>query len=304
MQKTYNNNFDVIIIGGSYSGLAAAMALGRALRNVLVIDAGKPCNRQTPHSHNFITQDGKAPAEIAASARAQVEKYDTIKFVNGTVSAGIRTENGFEISTEGGEKFAAKKLIFATGIRDVMPDIPGFAECWGISVLHCPYCHGYEYKNEKTGLLANGNDGYEFAVMLSNWTKDLTLYTNGKSTLTEEETSKLRSHNILIVENEIKELRHRKGHLQNIVFRDGSAEDISALYTRCAFVQHCSVPESLGCKLTEQGHIQTEGVQKTSVPGVFACGDNASPMRTVANAVSLGTAAGMMVNREIIFEGF
>src|SRR5687767_10565291 len=136
---TDKKNFDVIIIGGSYAGLSAAMALGRALRNVLIIDSGKPCNRQTPHSHNFITQDGKTPAEIATLAKQQVEKYDTVTFFSGLATDGAKTENGFQIQTGSGETFRAKKLIFATGVKDVMPTIEGYAECWGISVLHCPY---------------------------------------------------------------------------------------------------------------------------------------------------------------------
>ena len=171
---TNMNTYDVIIIGGSYSGLAAGMALGRALRTVLIIDSGKPCNKQTPHSHNFITQDGKTPKEISTLARQQVEMYDTVKFISGLATNGTKTENGFEIQTSSGETFGAKKIIFATGIRDMMPNINGYAECWGISVLHCPYCHGYEIRNERTGILGNGEYGFEFSQLISNWTKDLT----------------------------------------------------------------------------------------------------------------------------------
>src|SRR5690606_26609566 len=139
-----NKHFDVIIIGGSYAGLSAAMALGRALRNVLIIDGGSPCNRQTPHSHNFITQDGEKPHIIAEKARTQVLQYPTIKFITGIAHSGFKTEFGFTITTKANETFEAKKLIFATGLKDNMPDIKGFSECWGISVIHCPYCHGYE----------------------------------------------------------------------------------------------------------------------------------------------------------------
>lgn len=163
-----NQQFDVIIIGGSYSGLAAAMALGRALRKVLIIDSGKPCNRQTPHSHNFLTQDGKSPKEIAALAKGQVEQYKTVQFFNGLATTGLKTNNGFEIYTDTGKQFTARKVIFATGIHDIMPDIPGFAESWGISVLHCPYCHGYEVKHLATGILGNGNYGFEFSTLISN----------------------------------------------------------------------------------------------------------------------------------------
>ena len=154
-------HFDVIIIGGSYSGLAAAMALGRALRKVLIIDSGKPCNRQTPYSHNFLTQDGKTPKEIATLAKQQVTMYDSVEFFNSLATKVSKTENGFEVQTSSGDIFKSKKLIFATGIKDEMPSIKGFSECWGISVLHCPYCHGYEVRNETTGIFGNGEYGFE-----------------------------------------------------------------------------------------------------------------------------------------------
>lgn len=299
-----DNTFDVIIVGGSYSGLAAGMALGRALRKVLIIDSGIPCNRQTPFSHNFITQDGKPPKEIATTARRQVEKYDTVKIFNGLATTGAKTETGFEIRTATGEIFVAQKLIFATGIKDIMPDIPGFPECWGITVLHCPYCHGYEARKQKTGILGNGAYGFEFSSLISNWTNDLTLYTNGKSTLTHEQLLKIKSHNINIEEDEIERLEHENGYLKHIIFKNGKVIPIEALYSRCSFVQHCPIPESLGCELNDDGYIRVDPFQKTTVHGIFACGDNTSRMRTVANAVSTGTTAGMMVNKELIEDYF
>ena len=299
-----DKNFDVIVVGGSYAGLAAGMALGRALRKVLVIDGGKPCNRQTPFSHNFLTQDGKPPNEIAAAAKRQVERYDTVKFLNGLVTAAVKTETGFETRTEAGDLFVSRKLIFATGIRDIMPDIPGFSECWGITVLHCPYCHGYEVKNQKTGILGNGEYGFEFSALISNWTDDLTLYTNGKSTLTFEQTLTLERRRISIVEDEIQELKHKNGHLQQIIFKNGKAARADAVYARCPFVQHCAIPESLGCELNDKGYLKVDASQKTGVHGVFACGDNTTQLRTVANAVATGTTSGMMVNKELIEEKF
>ena len=137
------NHFDVIIIGGSYSGLSAAMSLGRSLRQVLVIDSGLPCNKQTPHSHNFITQDGEKPAVISAKAKLQVDIYKTVQFFNGLAVKAFKKNKGFEITTESGDVFTSRKVLFATGVKDLLPEINGFAECWGISVLHCPYCHGY-----------------------------------------------------------------------------------------------------------------------------------------------------------------
>jgi thioredoxin reductase len=301
---TDNKQYDVIIVGGSYSGLAAGMALGRSLRQVLIIDSGKPCNRQTPHSHNFLTQDGKTPAEIASLARMQVESYDTVSFFGGVAISGVKTENGFAIQVASGELFNAKKLIFATGIKDIMSDIEGYAECWGVSVLHCPYCHGYEVRNDRTGILGNGEYSFEFSSLISNWTNDLTLFTNGTSTLTAEQTAKVEGHGIKIVEKEIEKLEHVDGHLQHIVFKDGTISSIQALYARSPFEQHCLIPEALGCELTDDGYIKIDPFQKTTVAGIYACGDSTTRIRTVANAVAGGTTAGMMINREIIFEEF
>jgi thioredoxin reductase len=299
-----NKQYDVIIIGGSYSGLAAAMALGRALKKVLIIDSAKPCNRQTPQSHNFITHDGQKPSEIAALAKQQVKHYHTVEFLNGLAINGEKTKNGFEILTDSGEKFNASKLIFASGIDDLMPDIPGYAESWGISVLHCPYCHGYEVRNQKTGILGNGDFGFEFSVLISNWTDNLTLFTNGKADLSIEQSAKLKKHKIRVVEAEIEQLEHENGYLKSVHFKDGSNTPVKALYARSAFVQHSAIPELLGCEINDEGYIRVNPAQKTNIEGIFACGDNCTRMRTVANAVAMGTTAGMMVNKELIEEGF
>jgi thioredoxin reductase len=299
-----NKMFDVIIIGGSYSGLAAGMALGRALRSVLIIDSGMPCNIQTPYSHNFITQDGKTPMEISTLAKQQVKKYDTVKFFDGLATWAEKMDSGFEIGTATGEKFSSHKLIFATGVRDIMPPIEGFRECWGISVIHCPFCHGYEVRNEPTGILGNGEYGFEFSGLISNWTKYLTLFTNGSSTLTADQTKTIQRHSIKIVETEISALKHINGHLQKIIFKDGTTSSISALYARPPFEQHCTIPEDLRCALTDDGYLKTDPMQRTSVAGVFACGDNTTRIRTVANAVAMGTTAGIMVNKEMVIEEF
>ena len=301
---TDQKKIDVIIIGGSYAGLSSAMALGRALRNVLIIDSGLPCNRQTPHSHNFITQDGEKPSAIAEKAKAQVLKYETIKFVNDLAVSGKKTENGFTITTKSGEEFTSKKVIFATGVKDIMPNIRGFSECWGISVIHCPYCHGYEVKNEKTGILANGNFAFHYAQLISNWTKDLIIFTNGKSTLTQEQTDKINKNKIPIIEKEIDLLQHENGNLKQIVFKDSSTAKLKAIYARTAFEQHCKIPEMLGCELTEEGLIKVDSFQKTSLANVFSCGDNSSLMRSVANSVATGNNAGAILNNGMTEEEF
>jgi thioredoxin reductase len=301
---TNTSHFDVIIIGGSYSGLSAAMSLGRAMRNVLVIDSNQPCNRQTPHSHNFITQDGQTPAAIAQLAREQVEKYPTIRFYSGLAVAGERLENDFVIATENGDRFTAKKLLFATGIRDVFPEIAGFAESWGISVIHCPYCHGYEVRSEPTAILGNGEYGFEFGKMISNWTSDLTLLTNGTSTLKSADAELLQKRGITIVETEVDRFGHENGTVRKIFLKDGTELSVKALYAKPAFVQHCDIPEGLGCELTEHGYIRVSETGKTTVDGIYACGDNSNAIRAVSIAVASGTMVGATINRELTGETF
>jgi thioredoxin reductase len=296
--------YDAIIIGGSYAGLSAGMALGRALRRVLIIDSGDPCNKQTPHSHNFLTNDGKTPAEIASLAKQQVSSYDTVTFLNALVTAGVKKKNVFEIHTQAGEAFTSRKLVFATGIKNVMPDMPGFAECWGISVLHCPYCHGYEVRHQKTGILANGDAAFEIASLISNWTNDLTVYTNGTPVLTDQQKKKFQRHKISITEAVIDRIEQKDGYIEKIIFKDGGEAKVRAIYARLPFVQSSPVPQSMDCELTPEGYIKIDEAQKTTVQGIYACGDNTSKMRTVANAVSMGTTTGLMLNKELIEEDF
>ncbi len=299
-----SKNFDVIIIGGSYAGLSAAMALGRSLRSVLIIDSGLPCNRQTPHSHNFITQDGEKPDVISAKAKEQVMKYDTVQFINDLAIEGKKVEAVFEITTQSNKKFKAKKIIFATGIKDTMPDIKGFSECWGISVVHCPYCHGYEFRNQRTGIMANGEKAFHVASLVNNLTDDITLLTLGKADFNSDQITKLNSHSIEIIETKVSEIEHENGYVKNVVFDNGKKMNFNALYAAIPFIQNSDIPVALGCELTEQGYIRVDMFQKTTIKGLFACGDNSSMMRSVAYSVSTGNIAGAMVNKELTDEQF
>lgn len=185
-----------------------------------------------------------------------------------------------------------------------MPVMSWFEACWGISVLHCPYCHGYEVRHEKTGILGNGEPCFELATLISNWTKDVTLFTNGTATLSAEQTGKLEKHLIKIIEKEVEKLEHTNGHLKNIIFRDGTKSTIKAIYASVPFEQHCTIPESLGCELSDEGYIKIDPFQETTIKGIYACGDNVTHMRTLANAVGMGTTAGMTVGKKMIFEEF
>ncbi|MEM9834181.1 MAG: NAD(P)/FAD-dependent oxidoreductase [Bacteroidota bacterium] len=292
------------MIGGSYAGLSAAMSLGRSLRNVLIIDGGMPCNRQTPYSHNFITHDGVKPSEISKNAKAQVLKYESVKYLDGLAISGEKTADDFVITTQSKEVFKAKKLVFATGIEDIMPEINGFSRCWGISIVHCPYCHGYEIRKQKTAIIANGSGAFQLAPLVKNLTDDLTILTSGKADFDEEQKKKLNKHKINIIEKEIAEIEHEEGQLKTIIFKDSSKVDFSAAYGIVPFKQHSDIPGALGCELNEEGYIKVDQFQKTTLEGVYACGDNASMIRSIANAVYQGNLAGAIANMELTHQTF
>ncbi|MEO9891133.1 NAD(P)/FAD-dependent oxidoreductase [Aurantibacter sp.] len=299
------NTYDVIIIGGSYSGLSAAMALGRSLRKVLIIDSGKPCNEQTPHSHNFITQDGATPKEISLKAKSEVLKYDTVNFLEDKAVKGIKSGNNFQIFTESGKELESKKLVFATGIKDIMPSsIKCLSDCWGISVVHCPYCHGYEIRKKKTAIIANGERAMHLVPLINNLTKELTILTSAKHNFDKEQLQKLKNKNIKVIETEIIEIEHVNGHLKNVVFNDSSKIPFEAAYAALPFEQHTDIPELLGCEINDQGYIQVDMMNKTTMDGVYACGDNCVRMRSVANAVSSGNIVGAVINMELSREEF
>ncbi|MHA6697696.1 NAD(P)/FAD-dependent oxidoreductase [Chryseobacterium sp. A321] len=301
-----NNNpiFDAIVVGGSSAGLSASLALGRARRKVLLIDSGLPCNRMAPHSHNFFTRDGTPPLELLSTARDQLKLYKTIESVEDLVTGVEKTKEGFDVKAESGKTWSTKKMVFATGIKDIMPPIPGFIEAWGISIIHCPYCHGYEYRDQKTGILAAGKSAYEMGKLISNWTGDLTIYTNGEEELSEDYSRAITKKGIKIVDRKIKELVQENGKLKAVLFEDDSSAELSVLYAHPEFEQHCKLPIDLGCELTEQGHIKVDMMTKTSVEGVFACGDNSSFIRSIASAVFAGSMAGGSLNAELINEVF
>ncbi|WP_118976893.1 NAD(P)/FAD-dependent oxidoreductase [Taibaiella koreensis] len=297
-------DYEVIIVGGSYAGLSAAMALGRALRRVLVIDAGEPCNRNTPQSHNFITHDGTPPAVISQIARSQVRFYQTVQWQEGRVSTLLKTADGFEAVLEGGERYTARKVLLATGMKDLLPDIPGMAECWGISVLHCPYCHGYEVRGRETAIWANGAMALEMGKLIAHWTSRLQLLTDGSSTIPEADKAALEANGIKVIEKRISRLSQQAGHLDGILFDDGSRLDLEVLYARVPLQQQLDVAGQLGCILTPAGLIQVDEMRQTSVPGLYAAGDNSIQARSVAAAAGAGNFAGAAINRELIEEHF
>lgn len=296
---TMKNSYEVIIIGGSNAGMSAAMALGRSLRDVLIIDSGRPCNRQTPHSHNFLTRDGATPAFLAAIAKEQVLTYPTVEWLDETVNRVEELEDGLRVFTSGGLEFHSAKLLLATGVKDELLPIPGFAECWGISVLHCPYCHGYEVRDEALAVLSNADMAMEFTKLIRQWSKRIQLLTNGDPMLTQQQLAQLEKACIPVKSSPVKSIFHKDGYLYQVQLEDGSLIPLKAIFVRVPFSQSPLV-QQLGLSLNEQGYIMVNPFQQTSLAHVFAAGDCTTPMRSVSTAVAQGTMAGAAINKFLL----
>ena len=290
--------YEVLIIGGSYAGLSAALCLGRALRRVLVLDSGTPCNRFAPHSHNFLTHDGNAPGEVATTGREQIQAhYDTVEFVDARATDVAGQDGEFTITTDSGTSYRAQKLLFATGLADAYPDLPGFDACWGKSVIHCPYCHGYEYRGQPTAILMNSEHSGYMSRLIRNWTDELTLLTNGPA---ECDVAAVERCAVTVDERPLRRLVHQNGQLQQIEFAEGAPLTVAALYLHPHVSQQCPLPEQLGCALGEHGHLQIDDHFATTVTGVYAAGDCTTMFRSVANAVRGGNMAAAMINHALV----
>ena len=294
---------DVIIIGGSYAGLSAALQLGRARRKVLIIDEGLRRNRFASHSHGFITQDGTDPAAIAAEARAQVMKYSTVEWLAGRAdSVERRGEAGspacsFAV-TVGKTRHLSRLLILALGVKDKLPEIDGLVERWGRSVFHCPYCHGYELNQGKIGVIAGSELSMHQALMLPDW-GPTTLMLNEAFEPNTDQLADLEARGVIVEHGRVEALTGRA----DIKLAGGRTLSFSGLFALAHSEIDTQIPQQLGLEM-EQGPlgatIKTDAMKETSVPGVFACGDAARPMATVALAVGDGNLAGVNAHRALI----
>ncbi len=291
--------YDAIIVGGSVAGLSAALILGRSMRKVIVIDSGQPCNRNTPHSHSFMTRDGATPAELTSIAREQALTYPTVSLKSDKVLSITKSNDIFSVETELGSHFQARKILLATGVHDIMPDLEGFADCWGISVLHCPYCHGYEVKDQPLGVVIAGDHLEMYTALIRHWSKDVTLFTNGNA-LTAAQHDKLGTLQIPIVEVPIVRLNHTDGSLHALEMQDGTRYAMTALFAPTPTRLPGDLAQQLGCKLNDVGLIEVNPSGQTSVPGVLAAGDNSSPLRQLSMASAAGNAAGARLNFELV----
>lgn len=291
--------FDVIIIGGSYAGLSAALQLGRARKNVLVVDAGKRRNRFASHSHGFLGQDGKAPGEIVAEARRQIERYQTIEWAEGRVTDAEGSFGDFAVEIDGHRRESAARLILAMGVTDELPDITGLKERWGSSVFHCPYCHGYELDQGKIGVIAASPMAIHHALMLPDW-GETTFFTNGIFVPDMDQDALLSARGVRVEKDRIAEIA---GHA-DVVLSDGRSIALAGLFTQPKLRITSDWIGKLGCSVEEGpmgSSIVIDAMKQTTARGVFACGDVARPAGTVALAVGDGAMAGAAAHRSILF---
>jgi thioredoxin reductase len=296
--------YDVIIIGGSYAGLAAALQLARARRSVLVLDAGQRRNRFVAHSHGFLGHDGASPGEIWAKGKAEVLAYPTVEWREGLVTEARGASGRFVVRTASGEQLG-RRLIVATGVVDEPPAIPGVAERWGNSVFHCPYCDGYELDRGALGVLATGRLSIHYAQIVAEWSApgQTTLFLDEALDPTPEELSELARHGIGI---ERAKVVGAEGPERGIALRlkDGRTSTLAALFVMPRTHLPGRFAEQLGCAV-EQGptgpSFKTDESKETTVPGVFACGDAALPKASVSFAVADGVRAGIGAHQSLVF---
>lgn len=294
---------DSIVIGGGSAGLSAALVLGRARRSVLVLDSGQPRNAPASAAHGVFTRDGTPPLDLLRIGREQLQPYSGVQ-LQGTAATEVRRHSaGFEVVTAE-SCVHAKTVLLAYGVKDDLPPIAGLESFWGSSVLHCPYCHGWEVRDEPLAYVASGDAAIEFGKLLLGWSRDLVLCTNGGEELSAGQREALTRNGIEVREQTISRLRGRDGMLTEIVFADGSVLSRRALFVRPAQHPGSGLDVQLGCARTEAGFLQVDEFGRTSVPGVYAAGDLITRFQQVIRAAASGAVAAASINMDLLSAEF
>lgn len=297
-----SDSYDVIVVGGSYAGLSAALALGRARKRVLIIDSGQRRNRFAHSAHNLIGQDGRTPEAIVRDARADVSAYPTASFIDGVVVAAAPNDTGFTVTLEGGSTEHAARLILATGVEDDLPNLPGLRDAWGNWVFHCPYCHGYEVAGQRLGVLAFGSIATHLANLIPDW-GPTTFLTNGTISLTESERAALEGRGVVIEDTPVSAVIHGGEGSIGVRLEDGRVIALDAIFTGVPTRLASPLAEQLGCAIDDAGFgpiIRVDIVGQTTVPGVYAAGDAAQFNKSLAGAIASGGLAGAMAHQSLL----
>jgi thioredoxin reductase len=294
------NSYDVVVIGGGPAGLSAALVLTRARRAVLVVDSGAPRNAPATHLHGYLSRDGLPPRELLAAGRAEVTGYGGAIVTDAVTRLTPDPAGGFEVSLAEGDPVSARRLLVTTGLRDELPDIPGLAARWASDVLHCPYCHGYEVRDRRLGVIGGTPGAVRYAQIVRQWTDDLVYFTP-PGLLTDDERTELAARAVGVVEGVIDGLViDEADHLCAVEMSDGSVVPRDALFVPPRFVPNHSLLESLGCETDENGWVVTDPTGLTSVAGVWAAGNVVDPRAQIITAAGAGSAAAIALQADLV----
>ena len=290
---------DVVVIGGGAAGLSAALVLARARRTVAVVDAGAPRNAPAAHMHGFLSRDGLPPQDLLAVGRDEMTSYGGT-LIDGSVAATTRcADGGFEVRLDDGSVLAARRVLVATGLHDVLPDIPGVRERWGRDLLHCPYCHGYEVRDQPLGVLGGTTEAVQHAQLVRQWSSDVVLFPH-TDTPTAHQREQLAAREIRVVEGTVQRLLVEDDQLTGVELEHGRVVRRTAVFVRPRFVPSTDLLVSLGCDLDDDGWVRTDAVGRTTVPGVSVAGNVANPRAQVITAAGEGSSAAIALNADLV----
>lgn len=296
------NHFDTVIVGGSFAGLSAALYLARANRSVLVLDTGAPRNRFAAASHGLFGQDGANPAAMIATMRGQVASYPTVTFMDERATGAAHEKDGFTIELASGSAVSGRTILLAHGISDILPTVPGIAERWGRTVIHCPYCHGYEFSGQRLGVLFMSPMSLHQATLIPEW-GPTTLFLNGAA-ISQQDRTMLEKRGVSIEPSGVSQVLGASPEISSVALSDGRRIEVDALYIGPRYRMNSDIAEELGCAVEEAPLgplIAVDEMKCTSVPGVYAAGDVTRAGHTVIFACNDGAMAGLAIHRSLVF---
>jgi thioredoxin reductase len=294
-------DFDVVVIGGGAAGLSAALVLSRARRSVLVIDGGAARNAPAAHMHGFLSRDGMPPAQLLAIGRDEVTGYGATILKGSVVDVAPSGTARFRVTLASGDRFSARRLLVATGLRDDLPDIPGLRERWGRDVLHCPYCHGWEVRDQRLAVIGLSPDAVRYAQIVRQWSEDVAFFIPA-GTLSDTHWAQLTARDIDVVERVVTRVRVEDDRLRGIEIDDGGFVPCAAVFVPPRLVPNNALLLALGCAIDEDGWVATGPNGHTGVPGVWVAGNLANPRAQVITAAGEGSAAAIAVNADLVDE--
>ena len=294
--------YDVVIVGAGPAGLSAALVLGRCRRQVLLCDAGTPRNASATALHGFLTRDGIPPRELLRLGREELKQYD-IHIRDARVSGIEREAQRFAVTIDESDLVQTRTVLLATGVRDRVPAIPGVDDCYGISVHHCPYCDGWEHRNEPLAVVGHGSGAAGLARLLKTWSDQITLCSNGPSRLTRQEVERLHAEQIVVRPQRVLRLEHQNGRVVQLILDGVDAVHCRGVFFSTGQEQQADFAKRLGCDFTHKGTVKTDNLGETCVPGVYVVGDASRDVQFAIVAAAEGAKAGVAINKALQAQG-